>query len=74
MAVATKIDTRLQLVFEDGVDLDTGNTIYKNKTFNNVKTAATPDQLLAITEALVPLQTRTLYSVKQNDSSLITVE
>ncbi|MDL4842055.1 DUF1659 domain-containing protein [Aquibacillus rhizosphaerae] len=74
MAVAQTIDSRLQLVFENGVDLESGKVILKNKTFNNVKVAATPDQLLAVTTALVPLQQLTLYSVKRNDTELITAE
>lgn len=74
MAVSTKVDSRLQLVFENGLDLATGNMTYKNKTFNNVKTTATADQLLAITQAIIPLQTLTLYSIRHNDSSIITVE
>ncbi|WP_407269370.1 DUF1659 domain-containing protein [Radiobacillus sp. PE A8.2] len=74
MAVAEKINTRLQLVFEDGVDAESGDPILKSKSFNNVKITATPDQLLAIASSLVPLQQRTLHEIKQNDSSLITAE
>ncbi|WP_077623383.1 DUF1659 domain-containing protein [Sediminibacillus massiliensis] len=74
MAVSQTIDSRLQLAFENGVDGSTGRVILKNKTFNNVKLDATPDQLMAVTTALIPLQTLTLYSVKRNDSSLLTVE
>ncbi|MDL4843094.1 DUF1659 domain-containing protein [Aquibacillus rhizosphaerae] len=74
MAVAQTIDSRLQLAFENGVDLENGKVIIKNKSFNNIKVSATPDQLLAVTTALVPLQQLTLYSVKRNDTELITVE
>ncbi|SDM55291.1 DUF1659 domain-containing protein [Sediminibacillus halophilus] len=71
MADTQKVDSRLQLVFQDGVDGESGDPILKNKTFNNVKTAATADQLMAISTALVDLQQRELYSIKRNDSLLI---
>ncbi|MDC3417555.1 DUF1659 domain-containing protein [Aquibacillus salsiterrae] len=74
MAVSTKVDSRLQLVFENGVDPVSGNMTYKNKTFNNVKTTATPNQLLAISEALIPLQSLTLFSIRHNDSAIITAQ
>ncbi|WP_112180645.1 MULTISPECIES: DUF1659 domain-containing protein [Paraliobacillus] len=73
MAVSEKIDSRLQLLFEDGFD-DDGNIVIKTKTFNNIKTVATADQLLTIAQVLVPLQTLTLQMVKRNDTELITVE
>lgn len=72
MAVAHKVDTRLQLQFENGIDAVTGNLILKNKSFNNIKTTATPDQLLAVTNALVPLQQKTLYAIRRNDTDIIT--
>ncbi|WP_053218172.1 DUF1659 domain-containing protein [Virgibacillus senegalensis] len=72
MADTQKVDSRLQLVFQEGIDGETGDPILKNKSFNNVKTEATADQLMAISTALVDLQQRDLYSVKRNDSSLIT--
>lgn len=72
MASAERIDSRLQLTFEEGTDPVSGDPIYKTKSFNNVKLDATADQLLAITQALVPLQQMDLYSVKRNDTELIT--
>ncbi|MFD2657461.1 DUF1659 domain-containing protein [Gracilibacillus thailandensis] len=72
MASAERIDSRLQLTFEEGTDPVSGDPIYKNKSFNNVKLDATADQLLAITQVLVPLQQMDLYSVKRNDTELIT--
>ncbi|WP_117169915.1 DUF1659 domain-containing protein [Paraliobacillus sediminis] len=73
MAASEKIDSRLQLLFEDGFDED-GNIAIKTKTFNNIKTVATADQLLSIAQALVALQTLTLHMVKRNDTELITAE
>lgn len=74
MATSQVLDTRLQLVFDNGVDETTGNIVTKLKSFNNVKTNATPEQLLAIAEALVPLQTLPIHMIKRNDTELITAE
>ncbi len=74
MAVATRTNSRLKLEFEDGLDVESGNVILKRKTFNNVKTASTTEELLAVTKALVPLQQRELYSIKRDDTELITEE
>ncbi|WP_163539777.1 DUF1659 domain-containing protein [Gracilibacillus sp. YIM 98692] len=74
MAVTERINSRLQLVFENGTDPVSGDQIYKTKSFNNVKMDATADQLFAITEALAPLQQLTLYSIERDDTELITAE
>ncbi|KAB8133090.1 DUF1659 domain-containing protein [Gracilibacillus oryzae] len=74
MAVATKVDSRLQFVFENGIDPVSGEMQYKSKSFNNVKIDATADQLLAITDVLVPLQQLVLSEVNRDDKSIITAE
>ncbi|GAA5417295.1 hypothetical protein Pryu01_02358 [Paraliobacillus ryukyuensis] len=74
MAVTQTLDTRLQLVLDNGINESNGNMVTKTKSLTNVKTDATPDQLLAIAEALAPLQTLPLYMVKRNDTDLITAE
>ena len=70
MAVATLLDSQLSLVFNMGVD-ENGKDIYKRKNYNNVKTSATPDQLLQAAQAIVSLQTETLASVERNDTNQI---
>ncbi|RDW15547.1 DUF1659 domain-containing protein [Oceanobacillus chungangensis] len=69
MAVADLTKTTLQLVLNDGNDLETGKTIYKSKSFNNVKTEATSDQLFTIAKAIAALQQRPLYEIKRRDES-----
>ncbi len=69
MAVAELMKSSLQLVFVNGTDLETGKSLYKSKTFNNVKTAATADQLYAIAEAISGLQELPLYMVHRKDST-----
>lgn len=70
MATSLITNSQLQLIFDDGVDLD-GNTIYKNKNFNNVKTDATPTQLYQIANMLTPLQQRPLASIERNDTKVL---
>ncbi|WP_163970327.1 DUF1659 domain-containing protein [Oceanobacillus halotolerans] len=69
MAQANLFDSALRIVLYDGEDIMTGDPIYKYKTFNNVKTEATPDQLLAIANAFVGLQERSLTKIERKDSS-----
>lgn len=71
MASATMTESRLQLVFEDGLDGE-GNPVFSNKNFNNVKTTATTDQLYAVTMAIVPLQQRTLSGIERDNTKVIT--
>ncbi|WP_174615042.1 DUF1659 domain-containing protein [Virgibacillus ihumii] len=72
MAVSQMTDSRLTLVLDDGDDMMTGKTIYKSKSFNNVKTSATADQLFAIATAVAGLQQRPLYTIERSDNSEIT--
>ncbi|WP_085994141.1 DUF1659 domain-containing protein [Oceanobacillus senegalensis] len=74
MAVAELKKSTLTLVLNDGNDLETGLPIYRNKSFNNVKTDATPDQLYAVATAFVSLQERPLYNIIRKDNSDIVSE
>ena len=69
MAVADMMKSTLQLVLQDGIDPESGSPILKSKSFNNVKTDATADQLYAIATALVGLQERSLYNINRRDTS-----
>ncbi|UOQ92995.1 DUF1659 domain-containing protein [Halobacillus shinanisalinarum] len=71
MAVtADKVNTQLQLVFENGTD-EKGNVKFRTKSFNNVKMEATSDQLYKVATALAPLQQRLLSTIERNDSSVL---
>ncbi|HLR60849.1 MAG TPA: DUF1659 domain-containing protein [Lentibacillus sp.] len=72
MAAAQKVGSRLTLVLDDGDDMMTGKTIFKSKSFNNVKPEATADQLFAIATAVAGLQERPLYTIERHDESEIT--
>ncbi|WP_010651364.1 DUF1659 domain-containing protein [Oceanobacillus massiliensis] len=69
MAVADMTKTTLQLVLDDGIDSTTGSPIFKYKSFNNVKTEATADQLYAIATAVAALQESPLYEINRKDTS-----
>ena len=73
MAVGRLISSQLRLTLDNGNDTKTGKMIFKTKSFNNVKTDATADQLFAVAYALADLQTLPLYSVERNDNSEITL-
>ncbi|WP_164667479.1 DUF1659 domain-containing protein [Virgibacillus doumboii] len=71
MAVSQMVSSQLTLILDDGDDILTGDTIYKTKSFNNVKPVATADQLYAIATAVAALQERPLYNIKRKDNSEI---
>ena len=68
MAQATLADSKLRLTFEVGVN-EKGETLYKAKTFNNVKTNATTDQIFQTAQAIGILCNDPLYTVARNDDS-----
>ncbi|WP_173916644.1 DUF1659 domain-containing protein [Halobacillus sp. Marseille-Q1614] len=71
MAVsADKINTQLQLVFEDGLD-GKGNVKYRRKTFGNVKMEATEEQLYQVAVALESLQQDLLSTIEKTDRSVL---
>jgi hypothetical protein len=69
MAVADMMKSTLQLVLQDGIDSESGSPILKSKSFNNIKTNATADQLYTIATALVELQERQLHNINRRDTS-----
>ncbi|MGP4062239.1 DUF1659 domain-containing protein [Halobacillus sp. H74] len=71
--ISQKTDARLQLVFDKGIDAD-GNMVLTRKSFNNVKIAATNEQLYEVSNALATLQERILFKVERNDQSLLLEE
>jgi len=70
MANETKFKSQLQLVFHIGEGED-GQALIRRKNFNNVKVEATAEQLYAVSQSLVNLQSFPLISIVRNDSSEI---
>lgn len=71
MAQALLEGSKLRMLFEIGVD-DEGNPILRAKTFNNVKSASTTDQLFQAAQAISVLCNDTLNKVERNDTTTIT--
>lgn len=71
MAVVDIMSSRLRLVYYEGDDPETGRPIYKYKSFNNIKTNATADQLFSIAMAVAELQDYNLYNIERHDNSEI---
>lgn len=60
-------DSQLRLVFEVGVS-ESGDPIFKGKTFNNLKKEATFEQIYQAALALSQLSAYPLSAVERNDS------
>lgn len=71
MAVADMTNSQLRLIFHEGNAPESGKPVYKAKSFNNVKTDATSDQLYVIANAFAGLQKRSLFNIERKDSSNI---
>ncbi|WP_281657905.1 DUF1659 domain-containing protein [Halobacillus sp. Cin3] len=71
--INTRMDSRLQLVLVVGQDED-GNMVYKTKSFNNMKTEATDEQLYRTAAALAPLQQHVMEEVARDNRSILTEE
>ncbi|RSD26877.1 DUF1659 domain-containing protein [Mesobacillus subterraneus] len=67
MAAAILKGSNVKLMFDAGMDGD-GETIYKAKTYRNVRKEATAEQLQQAAIALGGLSDYMLSSVERNDS------
>ncbi|CDQ38387.1 DUF1659 domain-containing protein [Virgibacillus salexigens] len=74
MASSQLTNSSLWLVFDNGINESTGKMVTKTKSFNNVKTAATAEQLYIIAEAFTNLQQLPLEVVERKDTSEILAE
>ncbi|MFS0782542.1 DUF1659 domain-containing protein [Bacillus sp. 1P06AnD] len=70
MATETLLTKQLRLNLQSGVD-QSGNPIVKRKTFSNIDSQATGDQLVATAKAIAGLQMLPLLTIElQNVSNL----
>ncbi len=67
MATAELKDTKIRLVFDNGLD-EKGNPKVKAKSFSNINMNATPDQIENSAQAIASLSSQTMLSVERNDS------
>lgn len=62
--IANQSDSKLKLVLDAGLD-ENNKEITKNKTFANIKTTATNENVYEVATALAGLQSYTLKSIKK---------
>ncbi|HHY73429.1 MAG TPA: DUF1659 domain-containing protein [Bacillus bacterium] len=67
MATEVMNESKLRIEYNQGVDLE-GKAIYKIKSYNNLKTTATPDDIQTVSLAIAGLQQHTLANVERNSS------
>lgn len=70
MAQAIKKDSKLQMVFETGLN-GQGKPVLKSKTYSNIKQSATADQLFSVGQAIAGLSKYPLTEINRNDSYFI---
>jgi len=68
MAEALLKDSKLKLIFDNGVDGE-GKQLFKSKTFSNIRLGSTADELQSAAQAIASLSQKSLYGVERNDSS-----
>lgn len=69
MAESILQHSQLRLILNNGTDPETDRVKTKTKSFNNVTEDATADQLYAVANALVSLQTLPLHDLQRVDTS-----
>ena len=72
MATKTLTDVRLRARVIEGIDLETGDPIYKNRNFNNVNHQAAPQQMLDSMAGILSLQKHDIDSLDVIDTSALT--
>ncbi|WAA13495.1 DUF1659 domain-containing protein [Fervidibacillus halotolerans] len=70
MAESKILDSNIRLVYEAGTDQE-GNMIVKRKTYNNIHTDATADDLYSAAQALASLCSLPLFTIERNDRTEI---
>ncbi|MCR8743705.1 DUF1659 domain-containing protein [Romboutsia lituseburensis] len=71
MAIATKNPSGLKLKFQIGTDELTGKAKVKTKTYSNLKSSASNDEVYAVGEILSALQRYTLLEVAKIDNTTL---
>lgn len=71
MAAANLLESRIQLVYDYGVD-GNGKPVFKTKSYSNLKVSATADQIFNASQALASLSSVPLFAIERNDTTDIT--
>ena len=67
MATEVMNSSQLRIEYNLGMDFD-GKPIYKEKGYNNLKTTATPDNILNVSLAMAGLQQHELVVVRRTSN------
>lgn len=67
MATSNSISSMLTVTFDGGVDAN-GKPVSMSKRFNGIKPVATDDQVFTIVQALAPLQSYPVTTVKRDNT------
>lgn len=70
MATANHFDTNIRLTYEAGIDQE-GNPVFKRKSYNNVKTTSTAENILQAAQAIANLCQLPLYKIERDDKTEI---
>lgn len=71
MAIATKNPSGLKLKFQIGTDELTGKAMVKTKTYSNLKSSASNDDVYTVGDILSSLQSYTLLEVAKIDNTTL---
>lgn len=66
--IATPNASSLKIKFDCGIDMD-GNSLMKTNTYSPIKSIASNDDIMAVTNAIVSLQKHDLESVTKVDNT-----
>ena len=66
--IATPNASSLKIKFDCGIDMD-GNSVMKTNTYSPIKSIASNDDIMAVTNAIVSLQKHDLESVTKVDNT-----
>lgn len=66
--IATPNASSLKIKFDCGIDMD-GNSLMKTNTYSPIKSIASNDDIMAVTNAIVSLQKHNLESVTKVDNT-----
>ncbi|MBM7585419.1 hypothetical protein JOC86_001961 [Bacillus pakistanensis] len=67
MATADLTSMRLRLTYDDGVSED-GKQKFQYKSYSNINTAATPDQIYNVSQSLSGLSSKGLVFIEKTES------
>ncbi|MBM7585479.1 hypothetical protein JOC86_002021 [Bacillus pakistanensis] len=67
MATADLTSTRLRLVYDDGIGED-GKPNFQYKSYSNINTAATADQIYNVSQSIAGLSSKGLVNIEKTEN------